>query len=62
MPEPIVTLDEESLRSDLRAMAILSASSASSAAMLADIDQPAVILDHTSIATAGQGHPRWVLA
>lgn len=36
----------------LRAMAILSASSASSAAMLADIDQPTIILDHTSITTA----------
>ena len=35
---------------------ILSASSASSAAMLADIDQPTIILDHTSI-TTGQVEP-----
>ena len=29
--------------------------------MLADIDQPTIILDHTSITTARQGHPWWVL-
>ena len=38
-------------------IAIPSAPSASSAAMLADIDQPTILLDHTSITTAGQGHP-----
>ena len=37
----------------LRATAILSASSAGSAAMLADIDQPTVTLGHTSVTTAG---------
>lgn len=29
--------------------------------MLADIDQPTIILDHTSITTARQGHPWRVL-
>ena len=28
--------------------------------MLADIDQPTIILDHMSMTTARQGHPRCV--
>ena len=44
----------------LRAIAILSAPSASSAVMRADIDQPTTLLDHTSIKTARQGQPWWV--
>lgn len=36
----------------LRAIAILSASSAGSAVMRADIDQPTILRDHTSITTA----------
>ena len=38
-------------------IAILSASSASSAVMRADIDQPTIFLDQMSITTARQGHP-----
>ncbi len=46
----------------LRAIAILSASSASAAPMRSDIDHPTILLDHMSIASAGQGHPRRVRA
>lgn len=45
----------------LRAIAILSASSASSAAMRGDIDQPTILLDHMSITTARYSQPWWVL-
>ena len=41
----------------LRSMAILSASSASAASILGPIDQPTILLGHTSITTARQGRP-----
>lgn len=44
----------------LRAIAILSASSASPASMRSDIDQPTILLDHMSITSARQGRPRRV--
>lgn len=44
----------------LRAIAILSASSASPASMRSDIDQPTALPGHMSITSARQGHPRRV--
>ena len=44
----------------LLAMAILGASSASSAVALGPMDQPTAILDHTSMTTARHGRPWWV--
>ena len=44
------------------AIAIFSASSASSAVMRADIDQPTIILDQTSMTTARHSQPRCVRA
>ena len=44
----------------LRAIAVLSASSAGPASMRSDIDQPTALPGHMSITSAGQGHPRRV--
>ena len=44
----------------LRAIAALSASSASPASMRSDIDQPTALPGHMSITSARQGHPRRV--
>lgn len=44
----------------LRAIAILSASSASPASMRSDIDQPTALPGHMPITSARQGHPRRV--